>query len=73
MNGFNSGVKVLTTVHIGCVDDLLKRNVTRVLLMSGIIKNVAFLKGIGHPIDVISVEELLKENNVKFTRRVMFA
>ncbi len=73
LNGFNSGVKVLTTVHIGCVDDLLKRNVTRVLLMSGIIKNVAFLKGIGQPIDVISVEELLKENNVKFTRRVMFA
>ncbi|MBO5747145.1 MAG: Flp pilus assembly complex ATPase component TadA [Clostridia bacterium] len=73
LSGFNSGVNALTTVHIGCVDDLLKRDVTRALLTSGVIKNVALLKGIGQPIDIISVEELLKESNSKITRSVSFA
>ncbi len=73
LSGFNSGVNALTTVHVGCVDDLLKRDVTRILLMSGVIKYIAFLNGIGQPIDIISVEELLKESNSKTTRSVSFA
>lgn len=73
LSGFNSGVNVLTTVHIGCVDDLLKRDVTRALLTSGVIKNVVILKGIGQSIDIISVEELLKESNLNITRSVSFA
>ena len=35
----------------------MKREASRALLQSGVIKNIAFLKAVGEPIEVISVEQ----------------
>ncbi len=60
--GFNSGVSILTTAHIGDKKELLKRQVTRELLLSGVIKKVAVLPPFyGGDIKGISLEELQNE------------
>ncbi len=57
---FDSGVSVIATAHIGSVSELLCRNVTRCLIKSGAVKNVAMLPGIhGGTIKIIGVGELL--------------
>lgn len=42
-NSFNAGVSVITTAHIGTVEELTKRNITRQLLSNGYIQKVAVL------------------------------
>lgn len=60
--GFNSGVSVITTAHIGDKSELLKRRVTRELLLSGVIKRVAVLPSFsGADINGITLEELRNE------------
>lgn len=57
---FNAGVSVITTAHIGDVTELMKRNVTRELLCSGVIEKIALLPRLhGGDIKVYSVGELL--------------
>lgn len=56
---FNSGVEVITTAHIGSVEDLLVRPVTRELIMSGAIKTVAILPNVvGGEIRLIDAKEV---------------
>ncbi len=58
-DSFNAGVSLLTTAHIGNVDELLKRQVTRELLESGVINRIAVLSHpIGSEIKIITSEEL---------------
>lgn len=57
---FNAGVGVVTTAHIGCKEELLKRNVTRSLLESGVIEYVVLLPKIpGGESRIYKTEELL--------------
>lgn len=57
---FNAGVSVITTAHIGDIAELTKRNVTRELLLSGVIGKVAVLPKLhGGEIKIYSTEELL--------------
>ncbi len=55
VESFHAGCDALCTVHIGSAEELLKREVSRILLRSGVIKNVAFLSAVGEPIEVFSV------------------
>lgn len=59
IKGLHSGVDVLTTAHIGSVDDLLRREVTATLIKSGAIKDVCILKGPAKDFSIIKAEELL--------------
>ncbi|MBQ8202674.1 MAG: stage III sporulation protein AA [Clostridia bacterium] len=43
MQSFNAGVGVITTAHIGAAEDLMRRSVTRELLLSGAIEKIAIL------------------------------
>lgn len=57
--GFYSGVKILTTAHIGDKGELMKRKVTRSLILSGVIDQIALLPKIhGADIGLISAKEL---------------
>ena len=53
---FHAGCDALCTLHIGSVEELLEREVSRTLLQSRVIKNVAFLSAVGEPIEAFSVE-----------------
>jgi len=54
--GMHSGVSVITTVHVGSVEELKKRAAVKAILASGAIKKVAFLPSIGHPFSMCDVE-----------------
>ncbi len=59
-DSLNAGVSVITTAHIGSIDDLTKRSVTNGLLLSGAVSKIAVLSGnVGEKPEIISVEELL--------------
>ncbi len=61
MQSFNSGVDVFTTAHIGTTDELMKRTVTRKLIKSGAISNVALMPRLhGAPIELIGTKELCR-------------
>lgn len=56
---FYSGVDVITTAHIGCFDELMKRDVTRKLILSGAVSRVALLPRLhGGDIRIIDTKEL---------------
>ncbi len=62
---FSSGVKIITTAHIENIFDLKNRKITRLLLESGAIDQVAILpKIIGGKIQLITPKELYRENAV---------
>lgn len=57
---FYAGVRVITTAHIGAREELMKRNVTRQLIQSGAISQIALLpKMHGGDIRLIDVKEFL--------------
>jgi len=59
MQSFHSGVEIFTTAHIGTTDELMKRSVTRQLIRSGAISNVALLPRLhSAKINLISAKEL---------------
>ncbi len=60
IKGLNSGVSVITTAHIGCREDLLKREVTSRLLLSGALSQVALLSRAGGQIEILSAESVIK-------------
>lgn len=61
---FNAGVSVITTAHIGELSELLKRDVTRELLLSGAIKRVAVLpKRIGGEILIKTHGEIINDDS----------
>ncbi len=60
LEGFNAGVQPICTVHIGRIEDILKREVSKMLLLSGAIKNVAFFKAVGEAPKIYSVSDLMK-------------
>ena len=56
---FNSGVTIITTAHIGSVEELLQRPVTAELIKSGAINQVAVLPKLhGATINLIKTEVL---------------
>lgn len=60
----NTGVSVVTTVHIGEVEELFQRPLTRDLLQSSAIKTVAVLKKkIGEQPTLYTIEELRRLEN----------
>lgn len=62
MQGFMSGVDVVVTAHIGSEEDLLKREITKKLLQSGVIQTVVLLNGYPFENTVIkTAEEVLKQ------------
>ena len=59
---FNAGVRVLVTAHAGSVQELMRRQVTRTLLQSGAIENVALLQSvIGAPPQIFSAREVARK------------
>ncbi len=59
MQSFHSGVEIFTTAHIGSVDELMKRSVTRELIKSGVVSYIAILPKLhGAPIKLIQAKEL---------------
>ena len=55
----NSGVSVITTAHIGNIDELMQRPVTAELIKSGAIKQVAVLSQLhGSSIKIFNAEDL---------------
>ncbi len=59
-DSFCSGVDIITTAHIGTIEELTERNVTYKLLKSGAISFVALLPRLhGDKIKIFSVKELL--------------
>ncbi len=62
LEAFNAGVYILTTAHAGSISELKKRPVTRRLIESNTILNVAMLsKNIGEMPQIYSTEEILSE------------
>ncbi len=61
MQSFNAGVGVITTAHIGNIGDLMRRSVTKNLLLSGAISKVAVLSAgkLGSAM-VFNTEEILQ-------------
>ncbi len=61
MQSFNAGVGVITTAHIGGIDDLMRRSVTKNLLLSGAIGKVAVLSAgrLGR-VRIFDTEEILQ-------------
>lgn len=58
---FCAGVTVITTAHIGSVDDLMRRSVTAALIESGAVSKVALLPDLRKGnIKLISVKELCR-------------
>lgn len=56
---FYSGVSVITTAHIGSFEELMKRDVTRQLILSGVVSQVALLPRLhGGDIRIIDTKEL---------------
>lgn len=58
VHSLHSGVSVITTVHVGSVEELYKRPAVRAILASGAIKKVAFLASVGQPFLMYDVESL---------------
>ncbi len=56
--GFHSGVGIITTAHLGSIDELKTRSVTKALLSSGAISTVAFLKAVGEKPQIFKVNNL---------------
>lgn len=62
-DGFNAGVTVITTVHVGDKSELLKRPVTRQLLMSGITEKIAMLSHFCRgEVEIMTLRELKNGN-----------
>ncbi len=62
-DGFNAGVSVITTAHIGDKSELLKRPITRELLMSGSIGKIALLSYFARgEIEIMTLKELENGN-----------
>lgn len=58
---FCAGVSVITTAHIGCAEDIMRRKVTAALIESGAVSQVALLPAVhGGNIRVITVKELCR-------------
>ena len=58
-DGFNAGVSLITTAHIGNMAELLQRSVTSELLQSGVISRFAVLSHpVGSKIRIITAKEL---------------
>ncbi len=55
VGSFHAGCDAICTVHIGSAEELNIREVSRALLQSGVIKNVAFLSAVAEPIQIFSV------------------
>ncbi len=61
-DGFNSGVSVITTAHIGDKSELLKRQITRELIISGVVRKIALLSHFCRgEIEIITSKELENE------------
>lgn len=61
-DSFCSGVDIITTAHVGSLDELLTRNVTASLLKSGAISFVALLPKLhGDPIKLFETKEIFRE------------
>ena len=61
-DGFNSGVSVITTAHIGDKSELLKRQITRELIISGVVRKIALLSHFCRgEIEIITSKELGNE------------
>lgn len=62
---FCAGVSVITTAHVGAVEDIMRRRVTAALIKSGVINEIALLPKIhGGTVRVIKVRELFCESAV---------
>ncbi len=58
-NCFNAGVTVITTAHGGGIDDIIRRDITREIIKSKSVSNVALLsKNIGEAPQVFDVKEI---------------
>ena len=56
---FCSGVDIITTAHVGSIDDLKRRRITAALIDSGAVANIAMLPEIhGGTVRIVSAEEL---------------
>ena len=56
---FCAGVSIITTAHIGCIADLMRRRVTAALIKSGAVSEIALLPEIhGGTIKLIGTKEL---------------
>lgn len=56
---FCAGVNIITTAHIGSVEDIMRRRVTQALIKSGVISQIALLPSIhGGTIKLIDTKEL---------------
>lgn len=61
-NSFFSGVSIITTAHAGSTAELLERSITRTLIESGAIAQIALIPSvIGGKVSILSVKELLYE------------
>lgn len=59
-NCFNAGVKIITTAHCNSYVDIMRRNITRELITSGAVSNVAVLsENIGETPQIFDVKEIL--------------
>ncbi len=58
IEGFYAGCDALCTMHVGSPEELLQREASRLLLQTGVIKQVAFLTAVGEPIELFSVEQI---------------
>lgn len=62
-SSFHSGVSIITTAHLGSVDELLSRNITEELIKCGAISQVALLPRMHTgKIQIFSVNELLTKS-----------
>lgn len=62
LEAFNSGVYILTTAHAANLTELTKREVTKTLIDSGVLKNIVLLsENIGEAPQVYSIEEINNE------------
>jgi len=64
-DSLNAGVAVVTTAHIGKIEDITRRSVTNGLLRSGAISKIALLSGtLGSAPQILSTEDFLYDLDV---------
>ncbi len=69
IKSFHSGADTVCTVHSGSIEDLMKRQIAKILLNSNAIRYVALLESIGADIQVYEVLSDGEKNELKSVQR----
>ncbi len=69
ISGFYAGADPLCTVHAGSIGEIMLRPPARILIESGVVKNVAYVPSPSGQLTVVNAEELCQSQTVTVAKR----